>query len=49
MKNDIVRGEVHVMDSDGANPTNLTNNPADDRAPHWNAFSYWLHLPIMKK
>jgi len=27
--------EVYVMDADGGNPTNLTNNPADDATPCW--------------
>ncbi len=27
--------EVYVMNSDGSNQTNLTNNPADDYAPEW--------------
>jgi hypothetical protein len=35
--------------SNGSGQTNLTNNAADDRYPHWTAFSYWLHLPIVLK
>ena len=27
--------EIYVMDVDGGNPRNLTNNPSDDRAPSW--------------
>lgn len=27
--------EIYVMDADGSNPTNLTNNPADDLWPAW--------------
>ena len=27
--------EIYVMDADGGNPQNLTNNPADDRVPSW--------------
>jgi TolB protein len=27
--------EIYVMDADGSNPTNLTNDPADDLAPNW--------------
>ena len=27
--------EIYVMDADGSNPTNLTNNPALDDAPKW--------------
>ena len=27
--------EIYVMDTDGANPQNLTNNPADDLRPAW--------------
>ena len=41
--------EVYAMNADGSGQTNLTNNAADDRYPHWTAFSYWLHLPIVLK
>ena len=27
--------EIYVMDADGGNPQNLTNNPFDDREPSW--------------
>ena len=27
--------EIYVMNADGSNPQNLTNNPADDRNPSW--------------
>ena len=27
--------EIYVMDTDGGNPQNLTNNPNDDRYPSW--------------
>jgi Tol biopolymer transport system component len=27
--------EIYVMDADGSNPVNLTENPAQDRAPAW--------------
>jgi TolB protein len=27
--------EIYVMDVDGSNPTNLTNNPAEDVSPAW--------------
>ena len=27
--------EIYVMDADGSNPQNLTNNPHDDRHPSW--------------
>ena len=27
--------EIYVMDADGSNPTNLTNNAADDQRPAW--------------
>jgi len=27
--------EIYVMDADGSNQTNLTNNPADDMFPVW--------------
>jgi len=27
--------EVYVMAADGTNQTNITNNPANDRAPAW--------------
>ena len=27
--------EVYIMDSDGSNPTNLTNDPAFDFDPDW--------------
>ncbi len=27
--------EIYVMDADGSNPTNLTNNPAEDHFPAW--------------
>ena len=27
--------EIYVMDADGSNQTNLTNNPADDYSPVW--------------
>lgn len=28
-------GEIYVMDADGKNQRNLTNNPADDICPSW--------------
>jgi Tol biopolymer transport system component len=28
-------GEIYVMDADGSNQINLTNNPADDSMPSW--------------
>jgi len=27
--------EIYVMDTDGSNPRNLTNNPGEDRNPSW--------------
>ena len=27
--------EIYIMEADGSNPQNLTNNPADDRSPSW--------------
>ena len=30
-----VTSEIYVMDADGANPQNLTNNPNDDTHPSW--------------
>ncbi len=27
--------EIYVMDADGSNPTQITDDPADDRAPSW--------------
>ncbi len=27
--------EIYVMNADGSNQTNLTNNPADDFSPAW--------------
>ena len=27
--------EIYVMDADGGNPQNLTNNPSDDYSPSW--------------
>ena len=27
--------EIYVMDADGGNQQNLTNNPSDDRSPSW--------------
>ena len=27
--------EIYVMDADGGNPQNITNDPADDREPSW--------------
>jgi TolB protein len=27
--------EIYVMNADGSNPRNLTNNPADDSFPMW--------------
>ena len=27
--------DIYVMDADGGNPQNLTNNPANDRRPSW--------------
>ncbi len=27
--------EIYVMNADGSNQTNLTNNPADDSLPSW--------------
>ncbi len=27
--------EIYVMDNDGGNQRNLTNNPSDDRDPSW--------------
>ena len=29
---DVLRFEIYVMDNDGGNQQNLSNNPADDRA-----------------
>ena len=28
-------GEIYVLDADGKNPQNLTNNPAEDWSPSW--------------
>ena len=33
--NGIPTDEIYVMDADGGNPRNLTNNPNDDRSPSW--------------
>ena len=27
--------DIYVMNADGSNQTNLTNNPADDSLPSW--------------
>ena len=27
--------EIYIMEADGGNPQNLTNNPSDDRYPSW--------------
>ena len=31
----VITSEIYVMDADGGNPQNLTNNPFDDRDPSW--------------
>ena len=33
--NNLFAYEIYVMDADGGNQRNLTNNPADDRDPSW--------------
>ena len=33
--NNFFASEIYVMDNDGGNQRNLTNNPADDRSPSW--------------
>ena len=33
--NNLFAYEIYVMDTDGRNQRNLTNNPADDRDPSW--------------
>ena len=35
IKNNSWAYEIYVMDNDGRNQRNLTNNPADDRSPSW--------------
>jgi TolB protein len=30
-----IRDRVYVMDADGSNLTNLTNNPTEDSRPSW--------------
>ena len=30
---DVLKFEIYVMDTDGGNQRNLTNNPGDDRGP----------------
>ncbi len=30
-----ITGEIYVMDADGGNPKNLTNNPSHDSSPSW--------------
>ncbi len=30
--------EIYVMNADGTNQTNLTNNPANDSSPSWSPF-----------
>ena len=32
---DVLKFEIYVMDDDGGNQRNLTNNPSDDRDPSW--------------
>ncbi len=32
--------EIYVMDADGNNETNMTNNPSDDTFPDWTAVSF---------
>ena len=32
--------EIYVMDADGKNQRNITNNPASDVDPDWSAFAY---------
>jgi TolB protein len=29
--------EIYLMNADGSNPVNLTNNPADDKNPAWSS------------
>ena len=31
----VLQFEIYVMDADGGNQRNLTNNPGDDRDPSW--------------
>ncbi len=31
---DVLRFEIYVMDADGGDQRNVTNNPGDDRPPH---------------
>ena len=32
---DVLQFEIYVMDTDGGNQRNLTNNPRDDKYPSW--------------
>jgi TolB protein len=34
--------QVYVMNPDGCNPRNLTNNPARDYPPGWSADGAWI-------
>ena len=37
--------EIYVMDADGGNPRNLTNNPGEDKNPSWSLTVNALPLP----
>ena len=47
---DIIPGwftsEIYVMDADGSNPQNLTNNPADDGFPSWSPDGKQIVFPV---
>ncbi len=34
--------EIYVMDADGGNPVNITNNPHEDSHPKWSADGKWI-------
>ena len=40
--------EIYVMDNDGGNQRNLTNNPGDDQHPSWSPDGKRLPLPLIE-
>ena len=34
--------EIYVMDNDGGNPRNLSNNPGEDMDPSWSPDGQWI-------
>ena len=39
---DVLRFEIYVMDADGGDQRNLTNNPGDDKYPSWSPDGKWI-------